>query len=676
MSFAGLLLAAFVVGTAPTASPPVQPANPVYGSWGYDPKSMDPSIKPGDDFFAYVNGGWDRATPIAPDRPGAGVVFVVRDKTENQLREIVEDLLANPGASPTARQIADTYATWVDTAAIEKAGVAPLKPYLARIAAARTRGDLLALFASPGFASPIEIRVGIDPSNPKRYVARAGQATLGLPDRDYYLSADPKMAAHRAAYRNYVIAIQKLAGFANAVAKADRIIALETALSKEQWDRARRRDIAQTYNPMNRAQMAALAPEFDWVPTLAGMGLGKVDTVVVAEKSAIEAAGKLLASTSIDTWKDWLAFRFLSDHANELPRSFDGLNFDFYSKQLRGVGVQRDRWKRGIELVNASLGEAVGQLYVARHYPATSKIQMAELIADLRAAYHDRILGNDWMDDATRKEALAKLASFDARVGHPVKYVDYSTLKVIRGDLLGNAIRAREFARNLQLARLPYPVDRSLWWLTPQTVNAYYDPLTNQITFPAARLQPPYFDPNADPAANYGSIGAVIGHEMGHGFDDQGSKFDATGRLRNWWTPTSAQAFAARTARLIAQYDEFEPLPGKRVNGKLTLGENIGDLGGVETAYAAYRRHVARHGEPVLIGGLTGDQRFFIAYAQMRQGKVREDEERRLLLIDPHSPAKYRINGAVRNVDAWYKAFNVKPGDKMYLPPEQRVRIW
>jgi putative endopeptidase len=338
--------------------------------------------------------------------------------------------------------------------------------------------------------------------------------------------------------------------------------------------------------------------------------------------------------------------------------------------------VQRDRWKRGVALVSGALGEGIGQIYVQRHYPPESDAQMGELIANLRAALQERIEKNAWMDDATRKEALAKLASFDPRIGHPKTYIDYSSLAVTRGDLLGNAMRSGEFEWKLQLSRLPKPVDRSLWDMTPQTNNAYYDPLQNQITFPAAILQPPYFDPRADPAANYGSIGATIGHEIGHGFDDQGRQFDAAGKLRDWWTADAAKKFTARAAMLIAQYNAYEPIPGVRIKGELTQGENIGDLGGLEMAYAAYRRYVATHGEPPLIGGLTGDQRFFIAYGYSWQSKFREGAIRQQLLTDPHSPAMFRVNGAVRNVDAWYSAFDVKPGDKLYLPPEQRVRIW
>jgi len=651
-------------------------AKPAYGAWGYDPAAMDRSVKPGDDFWAYVNGTWDKNTQIAPDRASAGPFVTLSDQAESDVRAIVEALANDPNRSALGQQVGDFYGSFMDQAAIEAAGTAPLRPYLAKIAAVGNRDQLLTLFAKPGYATPVDVQIIPDFKDPTRYSAVASQADLGLPSREYYLSQDAKMASHRAAYRDYIITIQRLAGLPGGAAAADRIIALETALSKSQWPAEERRDIDKIYSPMSRAQLAKLAPQFAWNATLAKAGLGSAQTVIVTEPSAVAGAGKVLASTPLSTWKEWLAFRFVSDHATYLPKAIDDARFNFYSKQLSGVQQQRDRWKRGVRIVNNALGEAVGEIYVRSHYPAESERQMTELIANLRAAYEERIRGNSWMDEQTRAAALEKLAAFEPRIGHPVKYIDYSSLKVVRGDPLGNAIRAGEFDWNLELSRFPKPVDRTLWGMTPQTINAYYNPLANQITFPAAILQPPFFDPNADPAANYGAIGAVIGHEMGHGFDDEGRKFDAAGRLREWWTPAAAAAYASRTDKLVAQYSQFSPFQGVTVNGKLTLGENLGDLSGVEAAYAAYRKYVAKHGEPPVIDGLTGDQRFFIAYAQAWQGKDREDALRQQILTDPHSPDKYRVNGIVRNIDAWYKAFNVQPGDKLYLPPEQRVHIW
>jgi putative endopeptidase len=651
-------------------------AKPVYGDWGYDPSAMDSSVKPGDDFWSYVNGTWDKKTPIAADRASAGPFVTLSDAAERDVRQIVEQLGNDPNRDHLGQQVGDFYAGFMDTGAIEAAGTEPLKPYLAEIDGAKTRAQLLSLFIKPGYASPFDLGLDPDFKNPDKYSAFASQARLGMPSREYYLDDSAKMKAHRSAYRDYIVTIQELADLPGGEAAADRIIALETALSKAQWPAEDRRDIDKIYNPMTRAQLTRLAPQFDWTPTLAKAGLAGAKQVIVTEPSAVAGAGKVFASTPLSTWKEWLAFRFVSDHASVLPKAIDDARFAFYSKELSGVQQQRDRWKRGVATVNGALGEGVGEIYVKTHFPAESEQQMKELIGNLEDAYHERISSNQWMDQATRKAALEKLAAFEPRIGHPVKYIDYSSMNVAKGDPLGNSIRAADFDWKLQLKRFPKPVDRTLWGMFPQTINAYYNPLANQITFPAAILQPPFFDPNADPAANYGAIGAVIGHEMGHGFDDEGRKFDPKGALRDWWSADAAKAYATRTDKLVAQYSGFSPYPGVNVNGKLTLGENLGDLSGVEASHAAYKKYTAKHGEPPVIDGLTGDQRFFIAYAQAWQEKDREDAERQQILTDPHSPGKYRVNGIVRNVDAWYKAFNVQPGDKLYLPPEQRVHIW
>ena len=652
-------------------------AKPRYGTWGVDLTGMDRSVKPGDSFWHFVNGSWDKRTQISADRTNAGVGVVLVEEAERQVREIVEDLSRNPGRSGgVGRQVGDFYASWMDTAAIEARGTAPLKPYLAKIDAVRSRSDLLKLFATPGYATPVEIGIIPDPADPTRYIAVAGEGSLGLPSRDYYLLTGEKYDAIRTAYRTYAVTLHKLAGISDAEAKAQRLIELETALAKVYWEPARRRDIKQIYNPMNRTQLNTLAPQLQWPEFLKEAGLGGIDTVVAMETTAITEAGKMLDSVPLSTWKEYVTFHFLRSHAEYLPKAFDDAHFQMYSKVLRGIPEQRERWKRGVQLMNGSLGEAIGRVYVERHYPAESNRQMSELIANLRAGLETRIAASAWMDEPTKQQARAKLAAFDPRIGYPSKWIDYAPLRIDRNDLLGNTIRSGEFAWKRELDRLGKPVDRALWTMTPQTVNAYYNPLLNQITFPAAILQPPYFDPAADPAVNYGSIGAIIGHEIGHGFDDQGRQFDATGRIRDWWTPASAAEFAKRAEVLGRQYDQFEPIPGTKVNGKLTMGENIGDLGGIEMAYAAYRRYVAQHGEPAAIDGLTGDQRFFLAYGQAWRSKLREDALRERLLSDPHSPPEQRVNGVVRNVDAWYRAFDVKPGDKLYLAPQERVSIW
>jgi putative endopeptidase len=420
-----------------------------------------------------------------------------------------------------------------------------------------------------------------------------------------------------------------------------------------------------------------LAPEFDWERTLAGMGLASAAKVDVAETTAVTAAGKRLADMPLSTWKEWMTARFISNAAPFLPKAFDQANFDFYSKTLRGVPEQRARWKRGMAIIDGALGEAVGAIYVQRHWSPATQAKADELVADMRAAYKDKIEAAGWMDAATRQAALTKLGTFDPKVGHPKKWIDYTALNVSRTDPLANNIAAEEFQWRLQLARFPKPVDRGLWYMTPQTVNAYYDPTLNQIVLPAAILQPPFFDANADPAVNYAETGATtIGHELGHGFDDQGRQYDEKGRLRDWWSKETAAKYNVQADRLAKQFDQYEPIPGVKIKGRLTLGENLADLGGLETAYAAYRRYVARNGEPPVLNGMTGDQRFFLAYAHAWQGKRREDAVREQLLSDPHSPDKYRVNGIVRNFGPWYEAFGVKPGDAMYLAPSERVSVW
>jgi len=668
---AGLLL----LGMSGLALAQTSAPKPKYGPWGVDYASMDKGVKPGDDFFRYAEGTWLKTAPIAPDKARAGYNYDMPDESEAEVRKLVEDAGPAP-ADPKMRRITDFYGAWMDQAGIEARGTAPLKPWLGRIAAVRTTNQLVALMAEPGFAAPINIGVSPDSKDPTHYTVDTGQARLGLPTRDYYLLPDAKYVAYRKAYRDYIIQIQQLAGIPDAAAKADAIIALETKLAQDQWTPEARRDPVKTYNPMDRAALNKLAPQFDWTPVLAKIGLGKMPIVVVAEPSAVTAAGKAIETVPIAKWKDWMTFRFISDHAQYLPKAFDDARFGFYGRTMQDVQSQPERWKRGVRLLNDYLGEAVGELYAQHHWTADTDRQMTELIGDLRAAYKEKIDNAGWMDEPTRKEALAKLASFDPRIGHPAKYIDYSAMKVTRTDPLGNAIAAEDFQWKLELSRLPKPVDRDLWDMNVQEVNAYYNPLMNQVTFPAAILQPPFFDPAADPAVNYGETGATIGHEMGHGFDDEGRQFDAQGKLRDWWTKESADRYTAHAQKLVAQFNGYEPIPGVHIKGELTLGENLGDLGGLEAAYAAYRRYVARHGEPAVIDGYSGDQRFFIAYAQSWQGKAREGALRAQLLSNPHSPEEYRVNGIVRNMDAWYAAFGVKPGDKLYLAPEDRVHVW
>ena len=663
----------------PAGPPPARPASagPRYGTWGVDLTALDTSVKPGDSFWHHVNGAWDKRTEIAADRVNAGVAVILAEEAERQVRAIIEDMARDPAAAgKIGQQIGDFFASWMDQAGVESRGIAPLAPHLAKFAAIANRSDLIRVFAVPGYPSPFFMGVLPDFIDPTRYIAGIGQAGLGLPDRDYYLLPGEKYDVIRAAYRAYAVTLHQLAGLPDAEARADRIMALEVALARIHWEAARTRNIKAMYNPMKRAELQALAPQFEWASLLHEAGLGEMETVMVLQKDTIAETGRMFDSVPLSTWKEYLAFHFIHANTAYLPKAFDAANFEMFGKTLRGVATQRERWQRGVQLINQQLGEAVGRIYVERHFPAESSRQMAELVANLRAALEARFAASTWMDDATKQQARAKLASFEPRIGFPSKWIDYTAIRVERGDLLGNVQRAILASYQRDLAGLGKPVDRAQWNMTPQTVNAYYNPLMNQITFPAAILQPPYFDPAADPAVNYGAIGAIIGHEIGHGFDDQGRQFDAAGSLRDWWTAAAAAEFGKRAEVLGQQYAKYEPLPGTPVNPKLTMGENIGDLGGLEMAYAAYRRHVDQHGESPRRDGYTGDQRFFLAYAQTWRGKLREGALRQRLLSDPHSPPEQRVNGVVRNFDPWYAAFDIKPGDKLYLPPEQRARFW
>jgi endothelin-converting enzyme/putative endopeptidase len=674
MKFRGVLL---VAGAALViASPASSAPKAAYGSWGVEMKDMDPGVKPGDDFFAYAEGTWLKNHPIPADKTGAGYNYELPDDIELQVRKMVEDVTAKAD-SPIFQKIGDAFAAWMDEAGIEARGLAPLKSYLGRIDAVKNRNQLVKLMAEPAYAAPIYLGISADQDDPTRYTAAAGQARLGLPTRDYYLLKGDKYDSIRNAYHQYIVNLGTLAGLSDPEGRADRILALETSIARDQWTPERRRDPVATHNPMTRAQLMKLAPQFNWSETLNSIGLARARKVDVAEPSAVAAAGKRIADVPLSTWKEYLTFRFISDHANDLPKAFDDARFGFYGRTMNDVPEQRARWKRGMSMLDESLGEAVGRLYVAKYWPDSTANQARELVDDMRAAYREKISNASWMDERTRKAALEKLAAFDPRIGHPVKWIDYSSLEISRDNPLANAVNTEKFQWELQLKRFPKSVDRTLWDMTPQTVNAYYDPTMNQITVPAAILQPPFFDANADPAVNYGETGAsTVGHEMGHGFDDEGRQFDAKGRLRDWWTPTAAAKYKVKANMLASQFDQYEPIPGVHIKGKLTLGENLADLGGLETAYAAYRRYVARHGEPPVIDGFSGDQRFFIAYAQAWQGKQREGAERQQLLSNPHSPDKYRVDGIVRNFDPWYKAFNVRPGDKLYLSPDQRVHVW
>jgi len=660
-----------------SCSPAPEAPKPRIGAWGFDLTTMEKSVKPGDDFFRYTNGQWLDTFEIPADRSRYGAFDQLAETAEQDVHVIIDELAAsNPAPGSVEQRVGDFYRSWMDEEKIAALGTEPLTAPLAEIDAVASHDDLMQQFGASSRSAPLNFSMEADPADTTRYIMFVSQSGLGLPNRDYYLRDDERFAGYRKAYHDYIAKLFELAGIDGGEAKADAILALETKLAQAHWTPERSRDIEQTYNPMSLAEIKKLAPGFGWDPLLAEAGLGGSENFVIEQTTAITDAGALTKSVPLATWKDYLKYHFISSSAGYLPKPFDEASFEMFGKTLSGQPEQRERWKRGVQLMNRSMGEAVGEIYVQRHFPPEARAQITDLVSNLSAAMEERIHTLEWMDDETRQAAQVKLGTFDPRVGYPSKWIDYSQLEVEPGDLLGNVLRLREFDWDEDLKRLRGPVDRDLWGMNPQTVNAYYNPLMNQITFPAAILQAPFFDPAADPAINYGAIGGVIGHEIGHGFDDQGRKFDEKGLIRDWWTETSNERFTARSTMLGAQYDAFEPIEGLHVSGQLTMGENIGDLGGLQMAYAAYKRYVAEHGDPPVIDGFTGDQRFFMSWAQVWRAKMREDAARRQIVTDPHSPPQERVNGVVRNLDAWYEAFDVQEGDKLYLAPDQRVRIW
>jgi putative endopeptidase len=682
----GVLMALLAATPACYSSPvqeksvSTQPADPAHqaaiGAFGLDLSAGNSAVKPGDDFFAYASGNWYDHFEIPPDRTSFGAFNQLDELSKQRVRELIEQAAAaHPAAGTAAQKIGDYYAAYMDQAAIETNGLAPAEGDLKRIAAAATKADVAKLFGLPGFSSLFDLDLPPDLKNPDRYSVVISQSSLGLPDRDYYLKDDPKLQEIRTKYVAYVEQILSLDGIADAAARAKQIMAFETAAAKVQWPIEKRRDVDAVYNPRTRKQLLAFAPGFPWQAFLEASSVGTRQDLVLSEISAIHDLSELFKSTPLPTLKAYLTFHYLSDHAPYLPKRFDDARFAFYGQTLRGQPQQRERWKRAVDEVNGGLGELVGQLYVARYFPPESKAKMQELVANLRASLSERIDSLGWMTPETKSRAHEKLATFTPKIGYPDQWKDYSALQIRRDDLLGNVRRAAEWRWQYQLARLDKPVDRQEWQMTPQTINAYYNPLNNEIVFPAAILQPPFFDPNADAAVNYGGIGAVIGHEMGHGFDDQGRKFGPDGGLKDWWTQQDADVFKGRVTRLVSQFSAFEALPGLHVNGANTIGENIGDLGGLNMAYHAY--HLSLKGKPApVIDGLSGDQRFFLSWAQVWRTKIRDGQLREYVMSDVHSPPYFRVNGPLPNINEWYDAFNVRPGDKLYIKPEDRVSIW
>ena len=655
---------------------------PVFGAWGVDLAGMDKSVRPGDDFFDYANGTWYKNAVIPPDRTATGSFASLTILSEQRMAEIVKGLETKAQANAEEKKIRDLYGAYTDTVAIEKSGLAPAKKALDAIAALTSLEDVARAMGNPAVPvdGPFAVGIAADAKEPTRYVAAVTQSGLAMPNRDYYLKDDAALAATREAYRKYLKTMLTAAGGENAGARADAVFALETEIARAHWTAVESRDADKTYNAMTAGQLASSAPGFPWAAFLAAKGVsakgpGGDRNLIVRQNTAVPKLAALFAATPVPVWRDYLTVHYLHTMSAYLPKAVDDADFEFFGKVLGGQKEQLPRETRAVHLVDQRLGHPLGKLYVAKYFPPQSKAKVEALVANLLKAYDADIRQISWMTDVTKAKALDKLHHFTPHVGYPDAWRDFSGLAIARDDLIGDVERSNAFEWHYRLDRIDRPVDRNEWNMTPPTVNAYYTPTLNSIFFPAAILQAPFFDPNADDAVNYGGIGAVMGHEIGHGFDDQGSKYSGAGRLESWWTDQDRASFEEGIGTLGSQYDSYEGVPGLHVNGKLTMGENIGDLSGLEISLEAY--HYALNGKPApVIDGYSGDQRYFLGFAQIWRSKSSEASIRRQVLSNPHSPSHWRVVGPTRNVDAWYAAFSVKPGDKYYLPPDRRVRLW
>ncbi|MGQ0719289.1 MAG: M13 family metallopeptidase [Pseudonocardiales bacterium] len=638
----------------------------------------DRGVRAQDDLFRFANGQWLRNTEIAADRSTNGAFVALTDESEKNLRAIIDESAARRGAvgSPD-QQIGDFYASYLDTARLDALGATPLKESLDRIDALATPADLARYFgesATTGVPSPISLYIGQDAKNASAYIPYVSQSGLTLPNRDYYLKSDPQFVTIRDQFRAYAARMLGLAGVADPDGAAGRVVALENRLAEVQWTAAQERDATATYNRFTIADATAQTPGLGWKDYLDAAGVATPD-FIVSEPSYFTAVGTALTTEPLADWKSYLKFKLIDDLAPYLSDDFVTARFEFRNRDLAGQQEQRERWKRGVATVNGAMGDLLGQRYVQQHFPPDAKQRMDALVGKLIEAFRSSIDGLDWMSDSTKVEARDKLSKLAVKIGYPDKWKDYSKLRVAPDDLVGNLLRSAQLEHQRNLDRLGKPVDRDEWFTTPQTVNAFYHPGRNEIVFPAAILQPPFFDATADDAVNYGAIGGIIGHEISHAFDDQGRKYDGTGNLRDWWTPQDVQRFTERTAALTAQYSAYQPLPGEHINGELTLGENIADLSGLTVAMRAYRLSLG--GQPAAVmDGFTGEQRFFLGWAQAWRGKTRDKALRSQLLSDPHSPHEFRTNGVVTNLPDYYAAFNVQEGDNLFRPPNQRVKIW
>jgi len=644
---------------------------------GIDLSAMNTKVRPQDDFFDYVNGAWLAKTEIPADKSRWGVFDMLRDQSTEQVKALIVDAGKHSDDADSAK-IGALYNSFMDEKQIEAEGLAALDGEIAKIDAIKDRADLSRYFAyadANGYDAPFGIYINQDAKDVDSYIAYFWQSGLGLPDRDYYFDDSEKGKKLQDAYIQYLSDLQKLAGISDADAGAKTLYDLEKSLAEHQWTRVENRDDEKTYNKKTLAEMEALVPAIDWKAYLPTAQLENSDNVIVGQPDYFAAANKIITDTDIATWKRYFKVKLLTSMAPYMEKDLAQLNFDFYGTKIRGVTEMEPRWKRAVNFVNGSAGELVGKRYVAKTFPPEAKARMVQLVNNLLGAYRDSIQTLAWMSQDTKKKALDKLDNFTVKIGYPDQWRNYDALEVSSDSLIGNVLAARKFDTNFERGKLGQPVDRHEWHMYPQTVNAYYNPSMNEIVFPAAILQPPFFNPQADDAVNYGAIGGVIGHEIGHGFDDQGSKYDGKGYLNNWWTDSDRSNFEQLTGKLVAQYDGFEPLPGEHVNGKLTLGENIGDLSGLGIAYKAYQKSLDGE-QPQVIDGFTGDQRLFMGWAQVWRGKSRDEALSQLIKTNPHSPGQYRVQGVLPNIAAFYKAFDVKEGDEMYLPEDKRVVIW
>jgi putative endopeptidase len=654
---------------AEAETPP--PPKPQYGTFGFDTTGMDRNIQPGGNFYQFANGTWAKNTPIPADKPNYGAFNFLDDLSHTRTQELLEQAKADPNS-----KIGTAYATYLDTTAIEAKGLAPIQPWLNQVRALKSKAGypaLAAAAATNGIGTPFAAFVTQDRKNPDVYVMSMFQSGLGMPDRDYYLSADSKLVETKAAYEKHIAGMLSLAGEPNAAARAKAIVGFETEIAKASWTRVQNRDADKTYNKMSLAALQKSAPGFNFASYFKAGG-ATIDDVIVGQPSAISGIARLVGQAPLGVLKDQLLVRSLDAFAEVLPSAVDKENFAFYGTVLTGTPEQQVRWKRAVDYTVGSLTDDVSKVYVAKYFPPETKATADEMVHNIIAAMNRRIEALDWMTFETKKKAHQKLAAFTPRIGYPSQWHDYSAMEVVAGDAFGNELRSNQWSAADNISKLGQPVRRWEWGMTPMTVNAQANPPLVAITFPAAILQPPFFDPKADAAVNYGGIGAVIGHEMSHHFDDQGSKYDVTGKLASWWTPADVAAFNSRLDKLEAEYNAYEPLPGFHVIGKLTMGENVADLAGLTTAHDAYIASLGGKAPPV-IGGFTADQRFYLGWAQVWRRNYREADLRRRLLTDPHSPSEQRAN-IVRNMDPWYQAFGVQPGQKLYLDPTARVHIW